>query len=206
MSMPEILKRRLIETAVAIAAGAAGVVAYKEVEKPSPAVLLAMEVGSYYESSGRHIGRPYIDNAGKGRPLTVCNGITGKDVVAGKYYTPEDCMRLELPHYLKAEREAKAALRHWDTYNPYVQASFIDAYFNMGASTVNAGSIPVLANAGALDLACQKMTAYVLGTVNGQKVRLRGLVDRRDTAAELCSEWGREGHFSAGLITAEAKP
>ena len=206
MSMPEILKRRLIETAVAIAAGAAGVVAYKEAEKPSPAVLLAMEVGSYYESSGRHIGTPYIDNAGKGRPLTVCNGITGKDVVAGKYYTPDDCKRLELPHYLKAEREAKAALKHWATYNPYIQASFIDAYFNMGASTVNAGSIPALANSGALGLACQKMTEYVLGTVNGQKVRLRGLVDRRGASAELCSEWGRDGHFSAGLITAEAKP
>ena len=35
--------------------------------------------------------------------------------------------------------------------------------------------------------------------------RLRGLEDRRDTTAELCAEWGKDGHFSERLI-ARAKP
>ncbi len=200
MSMPDVLKRRLIETALAIAAGTAGAVVYQKIEQPSPAVQLAMEIGAHYESSGRHIGTPYVDKVGKGQPLTVCNGITGPGVVAGRYYTRDDCKRLELSHYQKAEREAKAALKLWPKYNMFVQASFIDAYFNLGAATVNAGSIPTLANAGALDLACQKMTAYVMGTVGGKKVRLGGLVDRRATTSELCAEWGRDGHFSAGLV------
>ena len=204
MSMPETLKRRLIEVSLGIAAGTAGAVAYQYAERPSVAVLMAMEVGAYYESSNRHIGMPYVDKAGKGQPLTVCNGITGDGVIAGQYYTPEDCKRLELPRYLQAERSAKTALKNWGKYNDFVRASFIDMYFNLGEATVNSGSIPALANAGALDLACNKMTAYVLGTVGGKKVRLGGLVDRRDTTAELCREWGRNGHFSAGLIARSA--
>ncbi len=61
----------------------------------SPAVKIAMVMGSYYESSSKHIGTPYIDRAGRGQPLTVCNGVTGAGVVAGRYYTPADCYRLE---------------------------------------------------------------------------------------------------------------
>ena len=37
----------------------------------SMAVKLAMVLGSYYESSGKHIGTPYIDRVGRGQPLTV---------------------------------------------------------------------------------------------------------------------------------------
>ena len=59
----------------------------------SDAIKLAMVLGSYYESSFRHIGTPYVDRLGKGQPLTVCNGITGAGVVAGRYYTPADCYR-----------------------------------------------------------------------------------------------------------------
>ncbi|WP_454708700.1 hypothetical protein [Delftia acidovorans] len=64
---------------------------------PSPAVTLAREIGLHYESSGRHIGTPYVDRLGKGQPLTVCGGVTGPEVVAERYYTPEDCERLERP-------------------------------------------------------------------------------------------------------------
>ena len=35
-------------------------------EGTSPAVKIAMVMGSYYESSGKHIGTPYIDKLGKG--------------------------------------------------------------------------------------------------------------------------------------------
>jgi GH24 family phage-related lysozyme (muramidase) len=76
-----------------------------------------MDIGAYYESSGRHIGTPYVDKVGKGQPLTVCNGVTGPEVVAGRYYTKTDCMRLELPMYLAAEAAAKRMFRHWSTYN-----------------------------------------------------------------------------------------
>lgn len=192
------LRNRLLAVAasVALASGTA----YVASQQPSAEVLLAMELGAHFESGGRHIGTPYVDRLGRGQPLTVCNGITGPEVVAGRQYSREDCKRLELPRYREAEKQAKARLRHWDTYNAWVRASFIDMVFNLGPSALDDTTIQRLANAGDLAGACAQMPRWVYGTVAGQRARLPGLVDRRDTTRELCAEWGRDGHFSAGLL------
>lgn len=202
--MKDAIRKRLIQAAIAITMGGAGVATY-QVQQPSAEVLLAMELGAHYESSGRHIGVPYVDRLGKGQPLTVCNGVTGPGVVAGRYYTPDDCKRLELPRYREAEGKAKAALRHWPTYNMWVRASLIDMVYNLGPSVLDGTTLVRLGNAGDLVGMCEQMTRWVRGTVNGQKVVLPGLVDRRATTRELCVEWGRDGHFSVGLI-AEVRP
>lgn len=202
--MKDAIKRRLLQAATAIAMGAAGVATYKA-QQPSAEVLLAMELGSYFESSGRHIGMPYVDRLGKGQPLTVCNGVTGAGVVAGRWYTPDDCKRLELPRYLAAEREVRSMFAYWHGYNVWVRASIIDMVYNLGAPALEGSTLQARANAGDLAGACEQMPRWVRGTVNGQKVALPGLVDRRATTRELCAEWGRDGHFSAHLI-AEARP
>lgn len=200
--MPDVLRRRLIEAAIGIAGAAAGAGVYVAQERlalPSAEVRLAMEMGSYFESSGRHIGTPYVDKLGKGQPLTVCNGVTGPEVVAGRYYTPDDCKQLELPKYRQAERDAKRLFKRWDTYNVWVRASLIDMIYNLGASAVDGSTLQRKANAGDLDGACAEMPRWVYGTVKGQRVRLDGLVTRRESTRELCAEWGRDGHFSEVL-------
>jgi len=202
MSMPSILKQRLVQTALTIMLLGAGAASMLEPgsPQPSPAVLLAMDIGAYYESSGRHIGTPYVDKVGKGMPLTVCNGITGPEVVAGRYYTEADCKRLELPRYLAAEAAAQRMFRYWSTYNVWVQASIIDMIYNLGEDQVARSTMRTLANAGDLDGACAQMPKWVRGTVNGKSAVLAGLVDRRGTTAELCASWGRDGHFMAGVL------
>ena len=198
--MKEALRNRLLAVATAAAIAGAGTYAARHSGQPSMAVQLAMEIGAHYESSGRHIGTPYIDKIGKGQPWTVCNGVTGAGVVPGRYYTPEDCKRLELPIYQAAEREGRRLFSRWDTYNVWVQASIIDMVYNLGAPAVAGGTMRTLANAGNLHAACAQMLRWVMGTVNGQKVRLPGLVDRRGTTAELCTDWGRDGHFSVAAL------
>lgn len=202
--MKEVIRKRLIQAALAITMGAAGVTTY-QLQQPSAEVLLAMELGAHYESSGRHIGTPYMDKLGKGQPLTVCNGVTGSEVVAGRYYTADDCKRLELPKYLEAERLARAAFKHWGSYNAWVRASLIDMVYNLGPSVLDGTTLVRLGNAGDLVGMCEQMPRWVRGTVNGQSTVLPGLVDRRATTRELCAEWGRDGHFSAGLL-AEVRP
>ena len=101
-----------------------------------------------------------------------------------------------MPRYLEAERLAKAALRYWDTYNMWVQASIIDMVYNLGGSVLNGTTLVKRANAGDLAGACEQMPRWIYGTVNGKSAVLAGLVDRRSTARELCAEWGRTGHFS----------
>ena len=58
--MKDAIRSRLLKAALAIAMGAAGVATY-QAQQPSASVLLAMELGSHFESSGRHIGTPYVD-------------------------------------------------------------------------------------------------------------------------------------------------
>jgi lysozyme len=196
------LRARLIQVGLALglAAGAGVAIQSGGEQEPSQAVQIAMVIGSHYESSGKHIGTPYIDKIGKGQPLTVCNGVTGKDVIAGKYYTEEDCKRLELPIYISAEASASRSLRYWRTYNPWVQASFIDMVYNLGPGSLQGTTIARLANAGDLLAACEQMPRWVRGTVNGKSVIQPGLVDRRGSTRELCADWGRDGHFSASLL------
>lgn len=201
--MSPVLRNRLIAVAASLAVVGTG--AYISSQQPSDAVLLAMELGAYFESSGRHIGTPYVDRLGRGQPLTVCNGVTGPDVVADRYYTREDCKRLELPRYIEAERWARREFRYWGTYNVWVQASILDMIYNLGAPQVAGSTMFRLANAGDLDGACAQMPRWIYGTVNGQRARLPGLQDRRSTTEELCAQWGRDGHWSAGLL-ARATP
>ena len=199
--VPEILRSKLLQVALGFAAGAATYVTVEQHQAPSQAVQLAMEIGAYYESSGRHIGKPYRDKLGKGQPWTVCHGVTGPEVDPAKYYTPEDCKRLELPKYIEAERLAQSQFKYWHSYNVWVQASVIDMFYNLPAASIASSTLRAQANAGLPpEVWCPQMQRWVFGTVNGRKTRLPGLVDRRGTTAELCRDWGRDGHFSAQVL------
>lgn len=155
----------------------------------SPAVKIAMVMGSYYESSGKHIGTPYIDKLGKGRPLTVCNGITGAGVVAGRYYTPADCYELELGRYVLAERASAVQLTYWRDYDPFAQAVFIDFVHNKGPDALATSTMRRKANAGDLLGACRENPRWNKGTVNGVSTVLPGLQLRADSNTEICATW-----------------
>ena len=155
----------------------------------SAAVKVAMVMGAYYESSGKHIGTPYVDKLGKGQPLTVCNGITGAEVVAGRWYSPSDCYLLERKRYLQAEREAQALLTYWRSYDPFVQGTFIDFVHNKGAPNLEASTARRKANAGDLEGACRENPRWNRGTVRGVSTVLPGLQLRGDSNDEICREW-----------------
>ncbi len=199
------LRNKILATITGLAVAGTG--AYKLTEQDrldNQAIEIARVVGMHYESSGQHIGKPYIDRAGKGQPWTVCAGVTGPAVVPSKIYTREDCDRLEVGMYRNALTITRARLTNWESYNVFVRASFLDVAYNVPSALMGT-TLQAKANAGDLVGACLQMPRWVYGTVNGQKVRLRGLEDRRDTTAELCTEWGRDGHFSERLI-AGVKP
>ncbi|MEK7420461.1 MAG: endolysin [Pseudomonadota bacterium] len=155
----------------------------------SHGVKVAMVLGQFYESSGKHIGMPYIDKLGRGQPLTVCNGITGTGVVAGRYYSPSDCYYLERGRYLAAEREARSLFTRWPSYDPFVQGQFIDFVHNKGAANLSTSTLLRKANAGDLAGACLENPRWNRGTVAGVSTVLPGLQLRGDSNAEICLEW-----------------
>lgn len=156
----------------------------------SDAVKIAMLMGHLYESSGKHVGTPYTDTLGRGQPLTVCNGITGAGVVAGKWYTPADCYELEKGRYLQAERAAKRLFAYWASYDAITQATFLDFIHNKGEGALAASTMLRKANAGDVVGACRENPKWNKGTVKGVLTVLPGLKDRADTNAGFCLDGG----------------
>ena len=155
----------------------------------SQGVKVAMVLGHFYESSGRHIGTPYIDKLGKGSPLTVCNGITGTGVIAGKWYGPTECYKLEKGRYLQAERAAQSQLAYWASYDAFVQGTFIDFLHNKGEGAFSTSTMRRKANAGDLQGACRENPRWNKGTVKGISTVLPGLQLRGDSNDEICRDW-----------------
>lgn len=155
----------------------------------SDAIRIAMVMASFYESTGRHIGTPYVDKLGKGRPLTVCNGLTGAEVVPGKWYSPAECYRLEKRRYIGYEAVAARLLTHWGSYDPFQQATVLDFLHNKGEGSLATSTMRRKANAGDLEGACRENPRWNRGTVNGVSTVLPGLQVRGDANGEICSEW-----------------
>lgn len=155
----------------------------------SQAVKLAMVMGAYYESSYRHIGTPYVDKLGRGQPLTVCNGVTGAGVVAGRYYTPADCYQLERAKYLASERFLVRSLPAWTTYSVFAQATVLDFAHNKGLGAFESSTMRRKLVAGDVSGACRENPKWNRGTVNGVSTVLPGLRLRGEANAEICA-WG----------------
>lgn len=153
----------------------------------SDAIKLAMVLGSYYESSYRHIGTPYVDKLGKGQPLTVCNGITGAGVAAGRYYTPADCYRLELGRYRDAEAFLAKSVPTYSAANVLQQATFLDFVHNKGAGAFASSTMRRKLIAGDTVGACRENERWNKGTVRGVSVVLPGLKIRADANSDLCA-------------------
>ena len=154
----------------------------------SDAIKLAMVLGSYYESSFRHIGTPYVDKLGKGQPLTVCNGITGAGVVAGRYYTPADCYRLEVGRYREAEAYLqRTAAPAYQRANVLQQATFLDFIHNKGTGAFASSTMRRKLIVGDTIGACRENERWNRGTVKGVSVVLPGLKIRADANSDLCA-------------------
>ena len=153
----------------------------------SDAIKLAMVLGSYYESSFRHIGTPYVDKLGKGQPLTVCNGITGAGVVAGRYYTPADCYRLEVGRYKEAEAFLTKSVPTYSAANVFQKAVGLDFVHNKGAGAFSTSTYRRKWVAGDTVGACRENERWNKGTVNGVLTVLPGLKIRGDANSDLCA-------------------
>ena len=203
--VPEALRAGLVALALLMGAGGGAIIAEKAAvdeamrnqyiqavaadPDTSRAVKFAMVMGSFYESSYKHYGTPYVDKAGRGQPLTVCNGITGAGVVAGRYYSQADCYRLEKARYLRSERFAKSVMNAWDTYDDFTRATFIDFIHNKGEGAFEGSQMLRMANTGRLRDACMQNERWNKGTVNGVLKVLPGLQTRGNANADICFDW-----------------
>lgn len=159
---------------------------------------------------GKHEGReyqPYKDIVGV---WTVCDGITGKDVVQGKTYTDQECNALTIKH----TEEHGSKLLDCITVRisqPMYEALASTAY-NLGVSAVCSGSIVKKINAGDYLGGCKAILDYnkardpskpkVLNPRTGKMehplVPVRGLTIRRQKESDACIKGIPDQAFAIG--------
>lgn len=139
------------------------------------AILLMQLEGTHY--------KVYIDIAGI---PTVCEGITGPDVIMGKTYTRYECDKLLEKHINVAKREVDRDIKVKvpDTF----RASMYSFTFNAGTGAYRYSRMLTLTNQGHLYEACEQLHRWIYYTnpKTGKKEVANGLKNRRATEFKTC--------------------
>lgn len=123
---------------------------------------------------------PYRDVGGV---WTVCNGITGPDVVKGKKYTQAECDALLKKHLQPYARSVERSVKV--PSNAYQKAALISFSYNVGISAFEHSSVLRNLNAGRYQQACDGLRSWIYV----DRVKIQGLANRREVEREICS-WG----------------
>lgn len=139
--------------------------------------ILALAVGIIKPWEGRELA-PYLDIV---NVLTVCDGITGPEVIAGKVYTPDQCDRFLSERigitYAALERCIVKPV------HPASMAAVLSMSFNVGTAAVCRSTMVRRINAGEPASAwCGEFAKWVYA--GGRRVK--GLVNRRNAEMKLC--------------------
>lgn len=120
---------------------------------------------------------PYRDVGGV---WTVCSGITGSDVVPGKYYSQQQCDALLIKHLTPVKKAVDGAVKV--PIDNYTRAALYSFAYNVGVSAFKGSSLLRHLNAGNIAAACDDLRRWVY--VNKQ--RNRGLINRREIDRQVC--------------------
>lgn len=127
-----------------------------------------------------HRNMPYRDQGGV---WTVCSGITGSDVVPGRYYSDTECEALLTKHLVPVKKAVDAAVKV--PIDDYTRASLYSFAYNVGIGAFRHSSLLRHINAGQTPEACNDLRKWVY--VNKQ--RNRGLINRREIDRQVCLMW-----------------
>lgn len=149
------------------------------------AAALALAVGLISSHEGE-VRRTYVDQLGRGKPLTYCFGETS-GAVKDRNYTHEQCLEALRA---SAMTHAQGVARCLPPKLPdATAAAFYDFGYNAGAATFCNSSMARDARAGHLAAACADLPKYVFTSGKDCRIaasRCGGIVRRRNAEKELC--------------------
>ena len=125
--------------------------------------------------------RPYKDVAGV---WTVCQGITGPDVILGKVYTQRECDSLLMKHLSIHRAAVDKALKV--NVPVSTRAALYSFSFNVGTSAMRNSTVIRRMNRGDIRGGCEALSMWNKISVGGKKVVSKGLVNRRNAEIKLC--------------------
>lgn len=112
---------------------------------------------------------------------TVCNGITGPDVIVGKVYTEKDCKDLLKKHVAPYAKSVERAVKV--PASEYQKAALISFSFNVGVNAFERSSLLLYLNSGESLKACDALRQWVYV----DKKKIPGLMNRREIEREICN-------------------
>lgn len=155
--------------AALMAAGVSGPVAY---------------VGSHHtvDSEGMY-NQVYLDPVGL---KTVCVGhLMTKEDEHKSYYNINDCVDLFVKDWIKHKNQLDKMVKvPWRS--EWMYGASIDFTFHMGQTSVRSSTYIKDINARRYDKACEELTRWVYGRVNGVMTKMPGLVIRATKRYEYC--------------------
>lgn len=125
--------------------------------------------------------KPYKDIAGV---WTVCQGITGPDVILGKVYTQKQCDALLSKHLAIHKAAVDKALKVEVPIS--TRAALYSFSFNVGTNAMRNSTAIKRMNLGDVRGGCEALSMWNKITKNGKKVVSKGLVNRRNAEIKLC--------------------
>lgn len=123
---------------------------------------------------------PYRDVGGV---LTVCYGHTGKDIIPGRTYSKSECDALLEKDLQPFARSVERSLKV--PAGEYQKAALISFSYNVGVNAFEHSSVLRNLNAGQYAQACDGLRKWVYV----DRVKVRGLMNRREVEREIC-RWG----------------
>ena len=115
---------------------------------------------------------------------TKCFGDT-ENVVLGKEYTREECVRSINEHAYELARPVMKCSPELETMPDTVKAAVLSMSYNIGPGAMCTSSVAKFMNAGEWERGCRRM-AEIYKTAKGRE--LPGLVRRRKYESEMCLE------------------
>lgn len=139
-----------------------------------------------YESSGKHVGKPYKDVGGV---WTVCDGYTGKDIDPSKFYTVEECKAITAKAIAEHGKGVLACVKVPISQKEY--EAYTSLAYNIGVSNFCGSNILRTLNRGDHRMACQGIYMHPNGkpawSHAGGKF-FQGLQNRRYKEYQTCLE------------------
>lgn len=138
---------------------------------------------------------PYIDPVGL---KTYCVGhLALKNEKIKKEYTDEECMQIFASDWKKHLNQLDSVVKV-PYQSEWQRQALNDFTFNNGIGNVKSSTLLKLLNQEKHTDACQQLTRWVKGRVNGVMVTLKGLVTRRDNTMPYCLgelSWDKQKAF-----------
>lgn len=125
----------------------------------------------------------HLDPVGK---PTICVGhLLLKGEVSKPLYTEQECIDIFVKDWVKHEKLLDSVVKV-PYRSAWMKGATTDFTFNKGIGNLSSSTLLARLNAKRYDEACHQLLNWVYGTVNGKKVKLKGLENRAAEQFKYC--------------------